>query len=240
MYKIALCDDSKEYLEFLKQKVQNIILQKDMKVVVECYNDSDLLAEKIEENNGYDAYILDVEMPNVSGIELAEKIRKYSQNSYVIFVTAHASYAIEGYGINVLSYVLKSMIDTELVRAMEKLFERFSRQGNGKIYVIQNQRKYVRLLQNDIMYIYKEQKNSVYVLLNGEREVERISLQKVYQKLNSQDMYMLDRGTIINVQHIKKIAIDRVIMDDNHEVFTSKEHANGLKEYVLQYWENLV
>lgn len=237
MYKIVLCDDSIEYLELLKRKVQKFLVENEIKATIEAFNDSDYLAERVEERKSYDVFILDVEMPNISGVELAKKVLEYSPNAYVIFLTAYSSYAIKGYGINVLKYILKKQMDVELQPALKELFNRLSWQNDGKTYTINNQRKYIRLLQSDIMYIYKEQKNAVFVLCKNGREYERTTLQNVYERLDNPDMFFLDRGYILNMKYVRKIGADRVEMDDGYEVLTNKERVSTLKEHIITYME---
>lgn len=236
MYKIAICDDNIAYLELIKKKIQKYCRENNLNIILDSFDDSDMLAECIEEKKRYDAYILDIEMPNISGVELAEKIRTYSENSYIIFLTAHDIYAVRACGVNVLSYILKERIETELEAVLKRLFERLERQNDEKTYTISNQRKYIKILQKDIIYIYKNQKNVVFVLDGTEEECDRTTLQEVYQRLANPDMYPLDRGLIINLRHVRKIVADRVKMNGGYDLLTSKVHANELKEHIMLYW----
>lgn len=240
MYKIAICDDNKAYLELVESRIQKYCRENHLKIVLDSFEDSDMLAEYVGEKKLYDAYILDIEMPNLSGVKLAEKIRESSECAYIIFLTAYETYAIKACGINVLNYVLKEQMEEELDSVLVKLFERLGRLKDDKVYVISNQRKYVKIQQKDILYIYKDQKNAVFVLDGMEEERERITLQEVYQKLDHTDLVLLDRGIILNMQHVRKIVDDRVIMKGGHELTTSKIHANELKEHLLTYWGGII
>lgn len=240
MYKIAICDDNKAYLEVIAEKIQKYCKEHGFNIVLDSYSDSDKLAQEIEDKDGYDAYVLDIEMPHISGVELAERIRKCSEQAYIIFLTAHDSYAVRACGVNVISYVLKERLEAELERTLRELFERLDKLHDTKVYTIQNQRKYVKIRQRDIIYISKQQKNVELVLGNQEKESERISLQEIYKRLDNPDMYFLDRSSIINLQHVRKIVEYKVIMDNGHELITSKIHANELKEHLMSYWEERV
>ena len=240
MYKLAICDDNKAYLELVESKIQKYCSENQLNIIVDSFEDSDMLAEYVEEKKLYDAYILDIEMPNLSGVKLAEKIRESSECAYIVFLTAYESYAIKACGINVLNYVLKEQMEEELDSVLAKLFERLERMNDDKVYVISNQRKYVKIQQRNIIYIYKNQKNAVFVLDGMEEERERITLQEVYQKLDNSDMVLLDRGIILNMQHVRKIVDDHVIMKGGHDLITSKIHANELKEHLLTYWGGIV
>lgn len=240
MYKIAICDDNKAYLEVITEKIQKYCKEHGFNIVLDSYSDSDKLAQCVEDRESHDAYILDIEMPHISGVELAEKVRKYSEQAYIIFLTAHDSYAVRACGVNVISYVLKERLEAELERALKELFERLDKLHNTKVYTIQNQRKYVKIRQRDIIYISKQQKNVELVIMNQEKESERVTLQEIYKRLDNPDMYFLDRSSIINLQHVRKIVEYKVIMDNGHELITSKIHANELKEHLMSYWEEWV
>lgn len=240
MYKIAICDDNKAYLEVIAEKIQKYCKEHGFNIVLDSYSDSDKLAQEIEDKDGYDAYVLDIEMPHMSGVELAERIRKCSEQAYIIFLTAHDSYAVRACGVNVISYVLKERLEAELEGALRELFERLEKLHDNKVYTIQNQRKYVKIRQRDIVYISKQQKNVELVLGNQEKESERVTLQEIYKRLDNPDMYFLDRSSIINLQHVRKIVEYKVIMDNGHELITSKIHANELKEHLMSYWEEWV
>lgn len=233
MYKVALCDDNRKYLDILEHTVRRYCHENNVKIEIEIFDDSDKLAEKIEENQTHDAYILDVEMPNFSGIELSHLIREKAKNAYVIFLTAHDQYAVDACGINVMKYIIKDHMEKELFEALNQLLLRLDKMKTEKTYIICTKRKYVKILQDEIIYVYKKQKNAVFVLENLESEWERKALQEVYKALDNIDMYMLDRGIILNISHIRKILSDKVIMDGGIELTSSKERINDLKEYLI-------
>lgn len=60
-------------------------------------------------NAGYDIILLDILMPGMSGFQAAEQIRKFDQNSVIMFITSTPQYAIKGYSVNALSYILKPL-----------------------------------------------------------------------------------------------------------------------------------
>lgn len=237
MYKIALCDDNREYLNIIGSKVMDYCRQYDIPITLHYFYDSDLLAEQIEENKLFDAYLLDIEMPNVSGVRLAEKLKEYSDSPFIIFLTAYEAYAVKACGMDVLGYVLKSQPDIYLKQVLDRLFARLGQMEQDKTYIINNQRKYIKLRQQNILYIYKNQKNAVFVLRGKKEEWDRIPLQNLYQKLDNPEMVMLDRGIILNMRHIQKVIGDRVVMEDGYELITGKKHIADLKKQLSLYWE---
>lgn len=240
MYRVAVCDDNREFLELTEAKIRWYCLERQLKIVLECFVDSDTLAERIEERKGFDAYILDIEMPNLSGMELAEIIEQYSGDGYIIYLTSYEQYAVKACNVNVLNYVLKDQMENEFPAALNRLFDRLDRSRDEKTYIICNKRKYIKIAHRDIIYIYKDQKNAVFVLTGAGKEWDRSTLQEVYQKLDSADMYMLDRGIILNLSHVRKIVDGKIVMTDGYELTSSPNHINGLKEYLITHLGDLV
>lgn len=77
-----------------------------------------------------DVIFLDVDMPEVNGLELAEKVNTEGYRGEIIFVTAHRQYAIDAFGVNAIDYLLKPVMEAALVKSLERLRKRI---GAGQI-----------------------------------------------------------------------------------------------------------
>lgn len=239
-YKIALCDDNQQYLEILSDKLENYGEKKGIDFIIHKFSDSTLLMEWTEEKKLFDAYFLDIEMPCYTGIELAKKIREYSSVSLIVFVTAYESFAVEACGLNVIQYLLKKQILSRIEELMDELVFRLSCIQDDKVYIIMNQRRYIKLKQKDIIYIYKYQKNVYFVMADKREEKERISLQDVFNKLDNKDMLWLDRGIILNLHHVWSISGTNIKMTGGYEITTNEAHVTELKKALEVYWEKLL
>ena len=76
MVRLALCDDDERYVELLESRVRDYCQRNEKKVCIAAYTDSSKLEDEIIKGNLSDAYILDIEMPEYSGMELVERIRE--------------------------------------------------------------------------------------------------------------------------------------------------------------------
>ena len=112
--------------------------------------------------------------------------------------------------------------------------------GPDSFWMVNYIRNPDKVQQRDIVYITKRQKNVMIVIKGQDAEYERLTLQEIYKRLDNPDMYLLDRSNIINLQHVRKIMDYEIIMDNGHELITSRAHANELKEHLMLYWETRV
>ena len=236
MYKAAICDDNSRYLEITETAVRECFDKKNCGIWIRGFTDSDVLAEEIEEGKLYDIYILDIAMERYSGLELARLIRSRTSHGVILLLTAYRDYAVEACGLDVFRYLLKERLDEDLEPALHAALKCLEEQEREQPYVINNQRKYVKLRQRDIVYIYKYQKNVIFVMRSGREEKDRTTLQDAYKRLDQTMMYFLDRGTILNLRHVQRIADDQVIMADGRSIPSSSEHIAELKKHLHTYW----
>lgn len=236
MFRIALCDDNKEFLELVNRTVSEYCVRNEIQAELVTFDDSDLLANVIERNHIFDAYILDIEMQDYSGMELAGMIRERSDLAHIILLTAYSNYAVYACGRGIFRYVLKDAMEEELPRALESLFKALEQINNNKYYVVQNQRRYLKFLHRDVVYICREQKNVKFVLKDGRSIQERTTLEKVYKGFSEdEDFFQLDRGFILNLSHIRGISNGTIKMDDGFEITSGTKRIEALKKRINVY-----
>lgn len=241
MIRVALCDDNKIYLNFIEKKVQNYCKEHDVAIDLVTFDDSDLLINLTDRNYIFDAYILDIEMQDYSGIELAKLIREKSESAYIIFLTAHIQYAPYACGRGIFRYIMKDTMEDELPRVLNKLFEALDNENNNQFYIIHNQRRFLKLWHKDIIYVRREQKNVRFELKNGYNANERTTLEQVLAKLSvNNDFYQLDRGIILNLYHVQSITTGKVRMSDGIEITSSIKHIEDLKRQMHIFWGNVL
>lgn len=105
MLKIAVVEDQQEVRDELCRFIRQYAAENSLQVEVLPIEDGAVIAEHYEP--GYDIIFMDVEMPGLDGFGAAEKIRAVDADAVLVFVTNMAQYAIKGYEVDALDYVLK-------------------------------------------------------------------------------------------------------------------------------------
>lgn len=118
--KALLIDDSAQALRLLQLMLQE--LAPNVTVIGLAKNGSEAL-QMIEENTP-DVLFLDIEMPEKSGIQLAEELINRNINCNIVFTTAYNQYAIKAFRLSAVDYLLKPIDETQLLQAVEKLNEK--------------------------------------------------------------------------------------------------------------------
>lgn len=234
--RVAVVDDEKRALEKISRGLKEFAIENSFNISIDCFADEALLLMNIEEDNTYDVYFLDIELKQTDGITLAKKLRTRQPDAYIIFVTNHLQYAIEGYEVKAYQYILKDKIEEKLLQTINLVYQDFIKKQE-KYFVIQTNSRYEKILYQDIYYIYKEQKNAVFVTKNGNSQV-RMTLQKVYDNLEHEEFIYIDRGYIVNIRYIKKFQKQEIILVNDERLPVSKFHMAEVKAEIGRYWRD--
>ena len=107
MYRIAICDDSFEDIEFLKSIVKAWEKEREQNVSISTFNSSENFLFNYAEDKSFDILLLDIEMGNMDGVSLAKALRKDGCDIEVAFITGYPDFISDGYEVNALHYLMK-------------------------------------------------------------------------------------------------------------------------------------
>ena len=234
MIKIAIVDDEKNALDLIHTYVERELLPSD-EAEIFTFTKADDLLERLEDGLEIDIVIADVEMPGMNGIELGRRINALQRSIYLIFITAYANYAAESYTIEAYQYILKNDMDKRFSMIFRRLMERVKREKR-QYKMIGTPTNKETVYYRDIVYITKAKgaKYVRYITVNGEY-TERISLNQAREELESREFLQIERGYIININHIAAIHGNCVYMDNGEQVVISRARLKKVREEINLY-----
>lgn len=240
MYNIAICDDDITFCKKMSALIQNYLVDKHLIAKQHLYTNGKFLIEDVKNNMYFDIFILDIEMPNITGIDIARKIREHLNETIIIFVTSHLQYTITSFELEIFRYIPKESLNSLLPIALHAAFTKLNCQ-EGKYYSIINSRRAVKIFFKDIIYIYKNGKNSIFVLNSKEIKI-REPLFKVYTKLNADDFIKADRCYIVNIRYIYTVdsVNSQLTLKNNITLDISKNRIMEIKNIVNLFWGNII
>ena len=235
---IALVDDEFAILESVRKYVENeITLQDEVKLFT--YTQAEDFLREMEKGYEFDILISDIDMPDISGLELGRRIQEKGGGTYLVFLTAYLEYAAESYIIEAYQYILKEDMEKRLPPILRQLIDRVKREKK-QFRMIGTPTSKVRIYYRDMIYIEKEKgsKYICYITVHGIYK-ERISLKKLSKELVSDEFILIERGYIINVSHVGSMKDAVVQMDNGARIFVNRISFKKIKEQISLYRGNL-
>lgn len=238
MLKIALLDDEPIFLESIGKKVYSIYENMHCKVDVDRYSSGKVLLDEVKDGKRYDIFILDIEVPDMTGVELGRKLREISDYSFILFLTAYPQYAIEGYDSRAYQYILKDEWESKLETTLMKIHKEID-DRNAPAYRIVINNRMEKLPVKDIYYARKDGKNVIFHTKIGESPIRK-TLAEVYAELPEGDFIYVDRSYIVNLEHVMKLKNREVYMSNGDIVPVSYPQLDKVKKGINAYWRRHV
>ncbi|MCI7181482.1 MAG: LytTR family DNA-binding domain-containing protein [Clostridia bacterium] len=235
MVRIAICDDEKNAVNLHEDIVKNSLQACGIGYEITTYIHSrNLLCDIIDDNFFYDLILLDIEMPDVTGMELSEKIKPYLPNVKIIFITSHVEYAIDAFELSIFRYVPKNNLKVKLTAAVTDAAKLIELEA-GQEYTIQTTNRLEKIPYKDIFYIQRDGKNVSIVSSAGTSKVRK-SLQQVFNELNTSEFIFIDRGHIVNIIQIMKVSDGMAVLKNGEQLPISRSHLQEVKRQINQFW----
>lgn len=214
MYTIAICDDINKDTQYLASVVQSWAQEQKVSVNIEMFPSAESFLFHYEEKKDYDILLLDVEMKNISGIELAKQIRSMDHRVEIIFTTSHFELSGEGYEVDALHYLIKPIAETKLMEVLSKAARKLSVEPPSLVIVCNGET--VKILEPDILYI-ESFRHYVVVHTQSTEYTLKENLSALKGKLSS-DFYQTHRSYLVSLKHIRKISRTAVWLDCGAEI----------------------
>ncbi len=153
-----------------------------------------------------DVLIADIEMPDLSGYELADLIHSHALDIAVIFVTANSGYAVHAFELNVHDYIMKPYPKERLIHSMERLLEKSkSAEMKGRLYL--KQKNDIHILQKkDIVFIERSGRSTT-IYTKNEAIKTYLTLNELEGELRERDFIRSHRSFIINIHYVTNFSL---------------------------------
>lgn len=237
MIRIALCDDNKEDMLQLHQKIIEWYREnsKNQSVSITEYSDSVYLSSVIDAGDSHDVFFLDVEMPKVDGFQLADKIRNKLPAAIIVFLTSHNELAPDGYKFRALRYVSKLVLSQKLPEALEAVQKEFSALESGYL-VVPHYTDALRIPYNEILYVQHILRSSqIYTLRQGIIKDNR-GLKAIYSVIGDKRFIYIDRSTFVNIDFIRELKGNEIILRTGESLAISRPMLANVKETIVRMW----
>ncbi|MEK6152441.1 LytTR family DNA-binding domain-containing protein [Flavobacteriaceae bacterium 3-367] len=232
-YKCLIVEDEVLAQNLLKNYLSKI---QDIELVGTCQTAMEALS--FIKNEPIDILLLDIQMPDLTGIEL---LRAIQRPPLTILITAYSEFALEGYELNVVDYLLKPVKFDRFFMAIAKVLELLNQKSDKKATPIQNtdsapdyifvksDYKAIKVKFEEILYIEGMQKYVKFKCKNAQI-VTLLSLSKLEKILPEKHFLRIQKSFIANLNHIVGIEGNQLVMVNKDKIPISK----SIKPHLIQ------
>lgn len=210
-----LCDDNIVFLDKLKKLIDDYNFKYNANAYVHTFtNYGKEFYEKMHEASPQKVYILDIETPSKSGLDVAREIRKFDYHSIIIFISTHSDMArnISMDLLNVLTFIPKfDDFERRILLAINKVQEMMK--SKNKFFFKEKETTYY-IHYDEILYITYDSNIRKSIIVTNDYTYEApISLKTCYQRLNHEFKYS-HRSCIVNKNRIKESTKEQIVFDN--------------------------
>lgn len=246
MINVLICDDSGKQVVLMRQAILNYQTQKGQVLFQVFAALSTKDASKYIDSKHIDVAILDIEIDEKTGIDIAKEIQIHNPNCKIIFITNYESFAYSAYQIEAFSYILKPLDNQKLFHQLDKILSIYQKDNLFKKYnsfklEIRFKGKTTYIPQGDILYIEKKGKNVVVITDDAAYEYTD-NLKDLEKKLDRESFLRCHNGFIVNIKRITSYKRSEIFIDrQNICIPVSKANIPKVASILeKKIWENVL
>ncbi len=231
MYEIAVVEDDANFVAqlegFLKQFEDEF--QEEFHVTV--FSDGEEIVKNYRSQ--FDLILMDIEMAHMDGMTAAEKIRERDQKVVIIFITNMSQYAIRGYEVEALDYIVKPVSYTAFSLRLERALSRMQKRAEHYITITEKDGIWT-VPTDDVYWIESFGHRLTYVTRTGNHESTRNSLKEIEESLREDHFYRCNNSYLVNLAHVKGIK-DGCAVVNGSLLQISRSKKQGFMQALAEY-----
>lgn len=230
-YKIGICDDDAAQREYLEGLV--LAWARKMRHLTELrqYAKAEDFLFDYSEEKDFDILLLDIEMPGVSGIELAREVRRGNTAVQIVFITGFYEYFSDGFDVSALHYLIKPVDGVKLNPVLDRAVSNL--EGRQRGVLLSTPEGSVKVLLADITYAEAE---NVYVNVHTLRESYRVrmTLGKFMEQLD-ETFFKVHRSYVVGLKYVKKVTRTEICLVNGDRVPVSRGMYDAVHAALIKY-----
>lgn len=208
--RIAICDDEKEAADLFRQNLARYTAEHGVDFTVSHFCNAITFLENYKPV--YDIVFMDIKMPDMDGLTAAKHLRKLDPSVILIFLTNLAQYAVNGYEVNALDFIIKPISYYTLVLKLERALDRLSSEHGIEVAVSMDD-TVVKIRAVDLKYIEVQGHNLVFHTVKGDYKSYG-TLKKIEEKLTAADFVRCNACYLVNMKYVTAIRGDTAYLGE--------------------------
>lgn len=230
MIKIAIVEDEDSYAEQLTKYIEQYQKESGNQFKVVRFSDGDEIVEKY--SGDYDIILMDIQMKFMDGMSAAEQIRKQDSKVVIMFITNMTNYAIRGYEVDAMDYVLKPVSYFSFSKKLEKALKKIPHELRQS-FLVNTVEGAIRVDYSSIYYVESSDHDLLYHTTNGIIK-ERAKMSDAESRFVPQGFFRINKGYIVNLEYVDGIR-DNCCVVNGEMLLISRTRKIGFMTVLAQY-----
>lgn len=234
--KIAICDDNLAFLKEIEEIVREIYKDIPEDIIISSFQSGTELLDGIKgESSDADLLLLDIDMPDISGLEVAKVVRASEDDCILMFISAYENYVFDTFEYNPFRFIRKERMKQELpvaLRAAESLYQK-----NKKRYaVIRCDEGEVKVEESKITH-FEVVKRQIYIYLTDGRVLHTWkTIKELQNELSSDNFSKIHSGCVVNLKYVSGYNGSEITLDNGVRLIASRAGTKTFREELSRYW----
>ncbi len=240
MINIAICDDDINICNELENILLSYAKKTYLKFDIDIFNSGEKLLNHLNKGNTYDILFLDIEIGDLTGIDIGRYIRETVKNEIIkiVYISSYMSYAMKLFKVRPMDFLIKPINKIELTKSLDTLINLINKQSEYFEFKIGFDKHRVYL--KDIIY-FVTLKESKKVILKTDKEefVFYGKIKDIYKSLQEYRFIQPHNSYIVNYDYIKNFKSNKIVLFNGEEISISRYKAKEVKELQIKFMEEI-
>ena len=228
---IAICDDELNICSQVERFLSEILSEKSIEFNIDVYNRGNDLCDEMKRTE-YDLVFLDIELPEMNGVDIGRCIREELCNERVqiAYISAKEGYAMELFEYRPINFLVKPLDKEKIARVIRKYFV-VSEQDNH-FFTYKKGYDFFKVPMSQILYF--ENKGKKILMVTVDEVVEFYdSIENVYQHVKGHKFLFIHKSIIVNYEYVKKMGYEEVVMIDGNNFPISQSRRKAIRQMFM-------
>ena len=228
---IAICDDEQNQIQYTKDIVSAWAETSGHLPHFAEFPSAEAFLFDYAENQNYDILLLDIEMANMNGIDLAKKVREGNDRVQIVFITGYPDFMSEGFEVAALHYLMKPVKKEKLFSVLDRAVDNIAK--SPRFLLLPMGKETLRVYAEDIRYA---ESNGHYILLHTGKETHRLrmTIPEIEKELG-EGFFRTGRSFVVGLKYVVRITKTTVYLEDGTEFPLGKGLYDDMNKALIRY-----
>ena len=234
MYRVGICDDGEQICAHMEKIVQSYAQERQIQLEIHMFSSGEALCGYLKQGNRLDILFLDIELLEITGIQVGDFIRNQLEDRYtqIIYISGKSEYAMQLFKIQPLDFLVKPLAEEAIYDVLDRADRQLQRAN--AVFEYRLGKEYYRIPYGQIHMFVSYGRKVEIVTDRGNLECYG-KLKELKSKLPC-EFLMIHQSYIVNINFVKRFTYEEVELMDNTILTISKPYRKLVRQELLRRW----